>query len=342
MTQDRTCAIPEMQPTPPQAAPRRRAAARPATPDRARTPPARGRLPPAGPRAEEHRADRGRALLRRRRALRGPLEMPPSREGHHAGRDGRGRRSVGCLFLGRYFDQIMNEPIRQQQTLRGRSPTTSLCSRRSCRFRDEEIMTALHRCRLHSIRAHSRGHRPRWRLRGHQAARRRLPGRSGAHVRAGHRQALGRRRREASEGRLDAHGLAQGRRRHAPALRRFRLGHHREGRPGGHAGGGAGKCRGHRQRRGRLGQHLPGRRRVHGQRHLQLARVGHRAGRGLRHFGGPPEHRLLRRHPIHRPGLGSSREIVEGRRPIPRAAPLFASPRPARQPCPARCARALP
>ena len=24
---------------------------------------------------------------------------------------------IGCLFLGRYFDQIMNEPIRQQQTL---------------------------------------------------------------------------------------------------------------------------------------------------------------------------------------------------------------------------------
>ena len=24
---------------------------------------------------------------------------------------------VGCIFLGRYFDQIMNEPIRQQQTL---------------------------------------------------------------------------------------------------------------------------------------------------------------------------------------------------------------------------------
>lgn len=54
---------------------------------------------------------------------------------------------VGCLFLGRYFDQIMNEPIRQQQTLQ-----ENLAREVSYDFpllsslmplSDEEIMTAL-------------------------------------------------------------------------------------------------------------------------------------------------------------------------------------------------------
>ena len=54
---------------------------------------------------------------------------------------------VGCLFLGRYFDQIMNEPIRQQQTLQD-----NLAREVSYDFpllsslmplSDEEIMTAL-------------------------------------------------------------------------------------------------------------------------------------------------------------------------------------------------------
>lgn len=54
---------------------------------------------------------------------------------------------IGCLFLGRYFDQIMNEPIRQQQTLQ-----ENLAREVSYDFpllsslmplSDEEIMTAL-------------------------------------------------------------------------------------------------------------------------------------------------------------------------------------------------------
>ena len=63
----------------------------------------------------------------------------------------------------------------------------------------DEVVTALTDAG-YTLYERPRGHRPRRRLRGHQAARRRLPGRSGAHVRTGHRQAVGRRRREAFEG----------------------------------------------------------------------------------------------------------------------------------------------
>ena len=179
------------------------------------------RLPSAGPRAEEHRADRIRSLLRRRRALTS-LGDAAAREGHHAGRHGRGRR-CRLPFLGallRPDHERAHPPAADaagQLGPRGflRLPF-ALFAHAAFRRGDHD---RAYRCRLHFVRAHPRGHRPRRRLRGHQAARRRLPGRSGAHVRSGHRQAVGRRRREAFEGSLDAHRLAQGGRRHAPALR---------------------------------------------------------------------------------------------------------------------------
>ena len=91
------------------------------------------RLPPAGPRAEEHRADRGRALLRRRRAL-PAVGDAPSREGHHAGRDGRGRRHRLPLFrsLLRPDHERAHPPAANAAGESG--PRGLLCSRRSCRF----------------------------------------------------------------------------------------------------------------------------------------------------------------------------------------------------------------
>lgn len=131
------------------------------------------RLPPAGPRAEEHRADRGRALLRRRRAL-PAVGDAPSREGHHAGRDGRGRRHRLPLFrsLLRPDHERAHPPAANAAGESGprgllRLPFALVAHAAFRRGNHDRA----YRCRLHFIRAHPRGHRPRRWLRGHQAAR---------------------------------------------------------------------------------------------------------------------------------------------------------------------------